>query len=630
MNYKKAKHQEGGTMSVKETYSGILNSLTGFFTNRASKGLQIKPEGEHVNYSQLTHTQIRKLTDSLKYNYDRMLKTRELAHEMKQQFMSHLISDADKKVIVNKIQDAIRIWLQNMASGDIQISIDSEYPQLRAFASTFEKAANQHLDEIDISSTLEQGLISALISVGVLKTGLGAGASELFEAEGELIDPGRPFTDSINIDDFVIDMSAKSLDKIDFIGDRYLRPKAWVKAMIKKANGREGSTTDNRDESREMPEENLALVLEGDDDAKIYDNVWVWDIYLPKENKMVTIADGSEVPIAVWDWDGPEGGPYDVLGWLFAPGYPLPIPPVSNIFELHMFLNEMSRKTLRQANNQKSIILVEAGQEKAAAAVKNNNDQAIAMIPAGSLEKMKDIKYGGADPTSMMSLMWAGGQIDVEAGNLPALGGTGPSAETARGDAMIHENASALIRFLQLGFLKTTKKVLKKHCWWVWTEDIRGFSGVTTVKGTKVSIPWTFTAEEREGNFLDYNFKIDPNSTVGKTPSQKAQEMMALMNSWIVPNAELFAQMGYMPNLPDSTEYICQQSNIPFDKVLTAMDPAMQQQMQQAAGATDAPPRMKQSHTVNERISRPGTTPKGNDNVMMASLAKMAGSGGGV
>jgi hypothetical protein len=617
-------------MNFKNTYSGILNSLTGFFAARGEKGLQLKPEGENTSGNYLTYTQIKKLNESLAYNYEKMSAFREITHEMKEQFMSHLISDAEKKVVLNKIQDAVRIWLQNMSAGDIQINIDSQYPQLRAFGANFERAVNNHLEEIDISTPLTAGLSEALFGLGVYKTGLGAGAPEVFEADGELIDPGRPFTDVINIDDFVIDMSARSLDKVDFIGDRYLRPRAWVKEMIKKAHSEdEGGTTDDRMESRNMPEANLAGIQDGDDDAKIYDNVWVWDLYLPKENKIVTIADGSETPIAVWDWDGPEGGPYDVLGWLYTSGYPLPIPPIANIYELHMFLNEMARKTGRQANNQKSIILIEQGNEKTAEAIKNNNDQAIAMVPAGSLEKMKEAKYGGADPMSMQSLLWAGQNIDIEAGNLTTLGGTGPSAETFRGDALIHENASALIKFLQLGFLKVTRKVLKKHCWWVWTEDIRGFSGEVTIPGTDVSVPWAFTPEEREGNFLDYNFRIDPNSVIGKTPSEKAQEMLQLLNGLVLPNAELFMQAGFMPNLAESLKYICKQMNVPFDILLQAMDPAMQEQMMQGQGATDAPPRMKTSHTINERVSRPGTTPQGNENVMMASLGKMASMGGG-
>jgi hypothetical protein len=82
----------------------------------------------------------------------------------------------------------------------------------------------------------------------------------------------------------------------------------------------------------------------------------------------------------------------------------------------------------------------------------------------------------------------------------------------------------------------------------------------------------------------------------------------------------MLMQEGYMPKTSETVRYICKQLNVPFDILLQQMDPAMRQQI---AGQVQAPPRLKQSHTVNERVSRPGTTPRGNENVMMQSLAKM-------
>ena len=98
-----------------------------------------------------------------------------------------------------------------------------------------------------------------------------------------------------------------------------------------------------------------------------------------------------------------------------------------------------------------------------------------------------------------------------------------------------------------------------------------------------------------------------------------------MWHTMILPNAEMMMQAGYMPNAAETVRYICKQRNIPFDILLKEMDPMMKQQIQ---GQVEAPARLnKSSHTVNERISRPGTTPNGNDNVMMQSLAKMNTSG---
>ena len=111
---------------------------------------------------------------------------------------------------------------------------------------------------------------------------------------------------------------------------------------------------------------------------------------------------------------------------------------------------------------------------------------------------------------------------------------------------------------------------------------------------------------------------------VARTPHEKAQEVMELWNNMILPSAEMIMQSGYMPNAEGTLRYICKQRNVPFDILLKEMDPAMRKQVQ---GQIQAPSRLKTSHTVNERVSRPGTTPNGNDNVMMQSLAKMGTSG---
>lgn len=351
--------------------------------------------------------------------------------------------------------------------------------------------------------------------------------------------------------------------------------------------------------------------------------MWVWDFYLPHENLMVTIPDGSDEPIAVWEWEGPEGGPYDMLGWLWCPGHPLPIPPIAHIYEMHMAVNEMARKVIRQTNRQKDVLGAEAGAEKAVEIIRRTGDGEIAILPHGSMQKMQNLKFGGADPAVSQMMIWSLGLIDTEAGNLQSLGGLGPSAETASGDKLINDSASGLIKFLQIGLNKTAKTILKKHAWWVWTDDIRTHQGTMEIEGTGVHVPWAFTPEEREGDFLDFNFQLEPFSLVDRTPSEKAQAVMAFWSGFIMPNAEMMMQSGMVPNFADTAKYLCKQMDIPFDILFQMADPKMLEQLN--AGATDAPPRMKQSHTINERISRPGTTPRGQDNMMMQSLGKAAG-----
>ena len=120
-----------------------------------------------------------------------------------------------------------------------------------------------------------------------------------------------------------------------------------------------------------------------------------------------------------------------------------------------MFTNELMRKVGRQANRQKDVLVAEQGAQKGAEIIGRASDGDIVLVPKGTLAQLESVKYGGADPLTMQALIWALQTTDTEGGNLQTLGGLGPSAETFRGDKLIHETASTLIRFLQLGLLKT-------------------------------------------------------------------------------------------------------------------------------------------------------------------------------
>ena len=112
-------------------------------------------------------------------------------------------------------------------------------------------------------------------------------------------------------------------------------------------------------------------------------------------------------------------------------------------------------------------------------------------------------------------------------------------------------------------------------------------------------------------------------------PSEKAQKLMTMWEM-IVSNPELVQQTGWAPNFEGFIRQMAKYFNVPFNDLLLAVDPNMPTQEQ--PGQVQAPPRMKQSHTVNERISRTGTTQRGMDIELVKAnqaAASQAGNGTG-
>jgi len=614
------------------SFSAIGNSLGNFWHKLSKKELQLRPMNDYDTKRidrRYTSSQIKNLGEIVKYNYDEMSILRDSSKAMREQYASHLFTkDVKNKVFINKMQDAVRIWTQNLITGDPRLSIETEHPELRNQGWALQHAVNMHLAECRIGEEFAQGVFNSFFGPGIFKTGLGAGAPLVFAEDGEGIDPGMAFTESIAFDDFVVDMAAKSPSKADVIGNRFLRPRAWVKEQVRKAaSGAPFSGIDDKKES-DMLGSDLISGHRNDGDTRAYDMVYVWDWYLPKENMVITIPDGGQDPIALWEWDGPEGGLYDVLNLYPFSESPISPSPCMSLYELHMSINKLMRKTVRQTDRAKNVLVGEQSTKKAAETIADSNDGEIALVQPGMLEKMKSMNYGGADPAGGLMLNFILQTFDTEGGNLTSLGGLGPSAETFRGDKMINESASSLIKFFQTRLSDTASAVLGKHLWWVWTENIRDYDGSAEIPGTDIRVPWSFTAGEREGNFIDYNYKIAPYSMQNRTPDENTQKLMEIWNGFIMPSAEILMQSGMMPNAAGVAQYICKQQNIPVDIVLQAMDPKMRQESAQKM--VQAPARLGgDSNTTNTRVSVPGVTPQGEANKFSDGMSQLAASGQG-
>lgn len=579
------------------------------------RDLKVNSGGDMLTGDGLSDRQVSRIMDAVRVSYKEMEKYRNSARKMKEAYVGHLYSDnaAKKPVIYNKMHQLVTIYLRLLASSAPQVTIETPYKEHRLFAATFEHVVNRHIRDTRIEDVLSRCVLDGLFGAGIAKTAIAAGDEE-FEIEGEIYDPGKVFTSHISVNDFVIDLQAKQPERIEFIGDRFLMPRKVVKDLYK---GRNENLTADRQQSEFRPEPDLIDINQPE--KRLYDMVWVWELFLPKENAVVLVPDGCNHPIGIYEYHGPEGGPYDILGFQQVPDEVMPSAFAASLLELHDWINDLARKQRRQTERQKQVLIVEKGKAvDGARVIGNANDGDIIAVPQGTLERTMQFTSGGADPSNFQSLIDARQQFNLMGGNLDAIAGLQPQSDTATQDRLMATAANALLDAMRQQVISFTKRVIEKQAWYIWTDPLREEPVVLQVPGTGYEVKTVYSPDVREGDFLQYNFKIEPYSMMDETPSMKVEKLMAFMSNFVFPSAEMAMQSGLAPNIQEIARMLCKWLNLPMDQVYLAMDPAMQESLQEQ-GAVRNP--LRQSHTVNERVSRSATTPRGNEVNLMQSLA---------
>lgn len=559
----------------------------------------------------------KKLKESMDRSFRQMERYRIAEQNVVRQYRGHALSDtqgAEKVVVLNKLQQMVTIYMRLLASGVLQGSIEPKYPDLRDQARLFELATNRQVREVRLERSFRRAVLDAMFGVGITKTCLAEGGPQ-FEEDGHFYDAGRAATFTVQLRDFVVDMLARDIDEAMFIGDRVWRSTDWIDEHRKI----DKNALDEADEDREMEDLGRPSGMDEDTLTRIYDGKYVWNIYLPRENTVMCFVEGRDVPLYEYEFDGPEGGPYDVLSFVDVPGETLGVGAALSLFELHRFENELMRKVSRQANRSKNLVLIEEDVAKAGERVRDANDGDFVTVPVGALSggKMLPITIGGADPSLMQTLIWADQQFNILGGNLDSLAGLGPQAETAKQDSMIRQSANAILNEMSSRVQEFATSIYRKHALYVWTDPFLDLELEENIQGTNIKVSHRWTPEEREGDYLDYNFTVDVHSMRSETPQEKAANMMGFLTEWALPTEQGASSAGLTLRYDELSRRLAKYRGLPIEDIYDSPVDDISRDV----GRVREPPGMKTSRTVNERVSRPGVTPNAINNALLAASA---------
>lgn len=523
----------------------------------------------------------------------------------------------DSKTPLPLLAQAVEIYTNQLVAREPGVMVSTNYRSLKPTAAVFELAINQTIRRINLQKPLADWVLEALFGLGVLKLGTPV-ASDLAGHE-----PGDLVAEAVAFDDFVYDTTATSLRKASFYADRFqiarerlMTDGSYDRDAVAKLNRADKIATDTDGEAKSL---SLSIDDEGSSRGRsIQELVELYDVFLPWTGEMITLDVKARIVLRRTPWGGPKGGPYHFLQFASVPGNAMPLSPMALLFDLHDIVNRLYRKAVRQAERQKNLSYFQGGSEKDANRVKAASDGDLVRIDRQQM--LGEMRFGGADQPTLAMALQTKQLFNLMGGNLEALGGLGPQAETLGQDELLAQTASQKINRMRDTVLHATSGVIRDIGQYLWNDRLYEPVLVQTIPGTDLEAPVQFTTEDRVGDFIEYNFRLDPTSMGPQGPLARHQSLQAWLNGYLLPLAPLAQQQGIEPDVePILREGAQSLGRGDVDALLRFTQGA-----QNPAPGPSTPPRPASTVRTNVRVNRPGTTAQSQERSMIGDLMNNA------
>lgn len=500
-----------------------------------------------------------------------------------------------ERVPQNFVRLMTTILSRYLASRSPQCLVESKDSRLRMLAGKMELWANQRFRESNLEKVLQRWVIDAITyPVGAIKI--------CYDTYGEG-DYSEPYIDNIDRERFCWDMKATRWTEVAWVAHRYCAVKedlvgegfdeARVQAL-------QPSYDSLHSDGGTEKTENLSITSQTID--SLYDYIECWEFYLPRENVLVTFPvtgqDVSTRPIRIQEFKGQSGrdnplGPFQIVSFDEVPGNLMATPVVHAIYDLHLSINMVTRKLLRQGENQKTNTLVQQTMVDDGERLKKSRDGEI--IPVSSVEAFKALRSNGPDQQNMSFIMMLKNAANWFGGNFDILAGLGANAPTLGQEEMLNTNSSKQLQFMQQETRSSVKRLMTAMVWYEWHSQ-RSLPYQRPIPGLNMSIPWEITPGQRQGNFDQMDLQVHPFSMRPVSPEQRLAQMSSIMSE-VIQGLPILQQQGYIPDFAAYIRKKAEYMDFPgLDEILRMIPTAPGQQQEAGQQGGEAP-----------RVRPPGT-----------------------
>lgn len=537
------------------------------------------------------------------------------------------------EILVNLMHQTVDAYTMSLVANRPRVMISTKKDLLRYFARQFETAVNNLIEEIKLEHTLRQCVLDAFFCVGIVKIHMGDSAQVQLE-EGFWMDPGTPFASNVSIDNWVHDMSATAYHKVRYAGDCYRLPFEDLKnadlfdqSVVKQLQ----PTSKFLGEEDRL--ERISVGYETDQD-ELEPMIDLMDVWVPRDEKIYTFPmdptapfSGKFKPVADMVWDGPEFGPYHILSFNDVPENVMPTSPASHLAGMARLVNNIMRKQSRRARQQKDVVTYTPSAANDARKIERSDD--LQYVGVTDPNEINVMKIGGVDGPNQAFMLGLIEMYDRMAGNLKAMAGLGPQADTFGQEQIIAGAVSKREAQMQYRVVDHAVGVIRDLGYMLWHDAAKVIPGRIPVQGAnQYSIDATWTPEDREGDFFDYNMDIDLFSMPYQSPTQRVQSLLMVFKEIYGPMAPLIAAQGGQINMRKVNEIFADLLNQPHLKEILQFTAAVQQGGPEGPAPT---PAQTTRNYVRRSVPTQGT-PQGRSHVeQQAWLSRNEGprTGGG-
>jgi hypothetical protein len=165
-----------------------------------------------------------------------------------------------------------------------------------------------------------------------------------------------------------------------------------------------------------------------------------------------------------------------------------------------------------------------------------------------------------------------------------------------------------------------TTSVVRSLAWYLWEDQFFRARGTKRAHNREYEVE--FSPEQREGDYLDYNFTIEPYSMTEKTPGQRLQIVEHLFQNYLIPFAPQIAEVGGAVDWRGFLELYAKLNNMnELNDIMTFRSPPdldlNPRQREQGGNGGGMPAQTKRTY---ERVNRSTATRKGQDDVLQNVL----------
>jgi len=534
---------------------------------------------------------------------------------------------------LNKLQQAVDAYMITLAANRPQVLISTQHKKLSGFARHFQTAMNNFIGEIKIENTIRRWVLDAFLCVGLVKAHMADAGYMVFEGDVGM-DPGIPFASNVLLDDWVHDSKARSDTTWRYAGDMYQIPfqdlQAGMEMGMYEESVAEGIRPSTRDfgiggDGQRVDEIGVEY-RQKDDYAPVVD---LADIWIPRDGKIYTFHVTAReffsidpAPLSEMTWEGPEEGPYFLLGFTDMPGRVMPVSPASHLEAMDRLINNLMRKSSRQARRQKDNPIYSSAGAPSMERLHHSSDSE--PIQVDDVREIGMMKSGGVDPGNQAFLHDLLGMYDEQAGNLTAMLGLGAQSDTVGQEQLIHSAGSRKGGQMQYRVLEATTRLISCLGSMLWKDGYKEIAGTYEVPGKNgEAYDSTWKPGDREGTFLDYNFDINVHSMSYQPPAKKIESINMLLTQVYIPMMQAVMEQGGQIDFMRLTEIYADLLNLPRLKEVVTFS-------NRPYGQLDPQPsdNVKQSPVTHRNYTRrsiPSGMPQKKNETQQQTWASMAG-----